>query len=186
MHAAQPWGRDDLAVSSRGRPPARRVFGQTQMSSVLVVIPNVVPKQSPQVFLVESNDVIQQVSAATLHCPPQKFWTASNPTRIAMRIKGLSFSVGVWHPAALCESFLSYAKMLSAHQSTAEKVRLMQEWPSRILSDPSYLRLAIKSMALREHTGGAGRRGEHRVICAAPFSESTLRFDPVGIRGAIR
>lgn len=67
MQSAQARERNGTTLVFAAMPVTRRALSQIKMSAVLVVVQNVVSEQPPQVLLVESKDLIEQVSAAALH-----------------------------------------------------------------------------------------------------------------------
>ena len=68
MQAAEPWRGLDGGRRERwalDQPSCRGVLIQGVMASIIVVVVNILPKQAPQMFLVEDNDVVEDISPAT-------------------------------------------------------------------------------------------------------------------------
>jgi hypothetical protein len=69
MQAAQSGKRDDSAAIRREDPLARRLFLQSEMSSILVVIADILREKLFQMLLIYWNHVIKQILATTFDPP---------------------------------------------------------------------------------------------------------------------
>ena len=66
MQAAQSRASTDLAIRPRAQAPTWSFFAEPEVSSVFMVVPNIVGEKSLQVKLIENDDMIQQVAPTTL------------------------------------------------------------------------------------------------------------------------
>jgi len=72
MQAAESGKRDDSAAVDRGGPLSRRLFLQSEMSSILVVMADILGEQSFQMLFVDRNQVIEQ-NVPTTFDPPSGY-----------------------------------------------------------------------------------------------------------------
>ena len=78
MQAAESLTRKYVTRDCTRDPSSRRFLSESQMSSVVVVVADVIGKKPLQVLLVDRNHMIEQVPATTLDpalCNPVLPWT---------------------------------------------------------------------------------------------------------------
>ena len=64
VQASKPRSRDNATVRQRRTPACGRVLAQSEMGSIIVIVGDVIGKQSPQVSLVQGNNVVKQLATA--------------------------------------------------------------------------------------------------------------------------
>ena len=67
VQASKPCPGANATVRQRRTPASGRVFGQSEMGSIIVVVGDVLGEEPPQVTLVQCDHLAEQIAAAALH-----------------------------------------------------------------------------------------------------------------------
>ena len=65
VQASKPRSNDNSPARQRPTPASGRVFAQSEVSSIVVIVGDVIGKEAPEMLLVQNNNVVQQLAATT-------------------------------------------------------------------------------------------------------------------------